>query len=1011
MTLTLRADDVFATHNPDGTPHEPRLADVALWGREVEALASGASLGVTTVSGRRNNLPAADNGTLALVIDDGNDNGLYQRQGGSWQKVGPLPSLVGPRGSIGPQGDEGPPGPSKEGPPGPPGPSGQFPGLIMNNISEGDRAEATITHGNRQGVPYRLNLTLPRGKDAVPPVIEIGSVSVGDAPGANIVQRNASTFRLHLTLPRGARGEPGATGERGRTGRPQYWARRPALEPEFYSSDQRGLVLEDRAPLSGRARATMDGHVLRHVGTSMTCQRYPFDVVAGRAILMRVAVRRADDPTDPAGDTVRVGIAWYDRNFAHLGGRSTRTEVASRPLRVTDGVWSVTQLIAPDGDQVPPPGAVYGAVFAETFGHDGVTDILWLDVQDITEATTYAPDMSATNARLTTLESQDLPARVSAFESQVAGSKRLVFETRGIAIATSVPAYVDAIVTLARTYPGDGGLVEYVRAAAEPTHALKVQTADGAWWEGVVDAVDVRVFGWRVGETSAALTNATALQDAVMFGRGRTVRIPSGTSYISGTVTIPHEVRIEGDARGRFAGCVIRALNGATFPRVVRTARKHPDDGADAPINCVLLVTAQHVHLEELRIVNDFASTDPWGTWGQDIDCAVIANAPYFSMRNCRIEGYWNLAATYVDVTQPNSGVDRLVIERCWLQGLWGLCIAGALPKSGETTVPLTETRGRGGASDVYVANTYMQGTDHHSLRRRSDTTGGGLFVDGVLPGVIGRLNGMLFIKCRFGTAEPYPYLLDNAGSVSLHDCHIERLPGRFRADDGTAPAGNDAVAPTITANSYNVTLSSTQFYNVVTAHHPSVVEFACAGGTASNIGPRRNNDPRTFEGGAFEPTLMGADGAARNSEYTIRAGTWHRAGTLVTVDVHLRLTEPSAEGNLSILGLPFYAANRPHYRPTCAVYTSNVGYNFGVWHLRGAPAWAQRHRAVPLPGRRPGDQPAGHRARVGRDLADDADLRGRPVEVGRRRPARPVSDGAGRRRGQRGPSRRPQPG
>jgi len=61
------------------------------------------------------------------------------------------------------------------------------------------------------------------------------------------------------------------------------------------------------------------------------------------------------------------------------------------------------------------------------------------------------------------------------------------FSSRAAVAAATVEAAVSHVRTAGYQSAGDGGGAVYKRAAPEPAHALKVQSADGAWWELVPD--------------------------------------------------------------------------------------------------------------------------------------------------------------------------------------------------------------------------------------------------------------------------------------------------------------------------------------------------------------------------------------------------------------------------------------------------------------------------------------------------------------------------------------------
>lgn len=130
--------------------------------------------------------------------------------------------------------------------------------------------------------------------------------------------------------------------------------------------------------------------------------------------------------------------------------------------------------------------------------------------------------------------------------------------------ATTVPAEVSQVLTRGFSGAGDDGDARYRRVAAEPAHAGKVRSADGAWWELDVDAVAPEMLGARRdGETDdgAAITSAAAVAKAI----GAVLRLRAGRYVLNGQnapsvsvavhdfgdaslracVTLPYEVKVE----------------------------------------------------------------------------------------------------------------------------------------------------------------------------------------------------------------------------------------------------------------------------------------------------------------------------------------------------------------------------------------------------------------------------------------------------------------------------------
>ncbi|OYR18957.1 pectate lyase superfamily protein [Brucella thiophenivorans] len=142
------------------------------------------------------------------------------------------------------------------------------------------------------------------------------------------------------------------------------------------------------------------------------------------------------------------------------------------------------------------------------------------------------------------------------------------YESRAKVEETDIPETDNFVRTAGYYSPGDGGGALYIRVSSEPSHAGKVQSDDGAWWELVRSGrVSILCFGAK----GDGVTVNTAIQDALNYIKatnGGTLYIPRGvyrTAPLSYTVSngglfSGGRLKIEGEGS---ANSIILGLDGA----------------------------------------------------------------------------------------------------------------------------------------------------------------------------------------------------------------------------------------------------------------------------------------------------------------------------------------------------------------------------------------------------------------------------------------------------------------
>ena len=120
------------------------------------------------------------------------------------------------------------------------------------------------------------------------------------------------------------------------------------------------------------------------------------------------------------------------------------------------------------------------------------------------------------------------------------------FDTRAEAIAATISATLNVIFVAGYTAAGDLGMSFYKRAASEPSHAAKFQSADGAWWEIVGHTVRPEHFGdidYGFSDAATPIQNASTY---VFDAGGGEVTFGAKTYLFASNITIRRGVRWQG---------------------------------------------------------------------------------------------------------------------------------------------------------------------------------------------------------------------------------------------------------------------------------------------------------------------------------------------------------------------------------------------------------------------------------------------------------------------------------
>ncbi|MDR6432039.1 hypothetical protein J2782_001774 [Brucella pseudogrignonensis] len=126
------------------------------------------------------------------------------------------------------------------------------------------------------------------------------------------------------------------------------------------------------------------------------------------------------------------------------------------------------------------------------------------------------------------------------------------YESRAKVEETDIPETANFLRTAGYYAPGDGGGALYKRVATQPTHAGKVQSADGAWWEISKDEHNPLCFGAKA---DGSQDDAPAILGALQASR--LANLPEGKFLISSQILIDNST-MAGETESGPKGFILR---------------------------------------------------------------------------------------------------------------------------------------------------------------------------------------------------------------------------------------------------------------------------------------------------------------------------------------------------------------------------------------------------------------------------------------------------------------------
>ena len=347
---------------------------------------------------------------------------------------------------------------------------------------------------------------------------------------------------------------------------------RPGDAPTLFSGDVAGSADQQAAQALGTVVVTASGATLSLPGGAQLWTRQDTDVEQGVLATAEWRIVRLVNSSDPLSDAVDLGITWLDKNKNRLGADHQVRRVA---IQTFDGVVSHRISVSKgheDADLVAPDGAVYARPYVRTYGdpssRTGVITLAlsrgggtpgpagsdgappsyeisddgymirwsqpdgsvgpWLDIGSAAAEARAEAD----RAEVARSGAESARDQAAGFVNDIVSEKEVpITATRNGMEAIAFPAGMNSLETRGYAAMGDGGGAQYVRVASEPSHGLKVRSADrylpngsvdavnGGWWEVDELSLDFRQGGVRTDNTAAQ--NRVAIQQCLDWARAR----------------------------------------------------------------------------------------------------------------------------------------------------------------------------------------------------------------------------------------------------------------------------------------------------------------------------------------------------------------------------------------------------------------------------------------------------------------------------------------------------------
>jgi hypothetical protein len=346
------------------------------------------------------------------------------------------------------------------------------------------------------------------------------------------------------------------------------------------------------------------------------------------------------------------------------------------------------------------------------------------------------------------------------------------------------------VVVLGHSQPGDGGGGTFFWDNQRPHEGINGGTvaaaASGGVWRrlftGGLHAEWFGVFGTETpGEEPADISveRTARLQNALNAARGNVLYIGPGTHYLTETLSIPQNTRVEGVAP---MDVWSDAEGGTTLETAGEGTEQVWQDTGDPTLDRfrpLLIFGGNNVHLRNIGVKTGVGSA----AWDVGVMLPAVKRC---SLQYVAIDGHWTVAGCLLDATWSAinqkmidlhggrinpSHMNECDIYSCVISGNTGLMIRGAVARNPNDYDAKDWLWSFGGTSDINIISCRLEGKGD---KEKSKTEGAAYYSNAPMANAARGGQGHRLIACNLRARTRYMVYLGSSNRDRFTDCYFE---------------------------------------------------------------------------------------------------------------------------------------------------------------------------------------------------------------------------------------------